>query len=78
VWYFASRNAGEEQRAELLAALEPPPPPPDPDAPRVLGLAPPGVRRPKWWKGDKAAFESNVRAQEQLNERAQRQLGGTA
>jgi hypothetical protein len=39
----------------------------DPELDNVVALAPAGVRPPSWWKGDRAAFASNVKAQEQMS-----------
>lgn len=37
-----------------------------PDGERVPATAPPGIKRPKWWRGDKAAFTSSQQAGGQL------------
>jgi len=73
IYFWVVRGASQEQRVEFdealieagrldLAAS------PEPPQPHVPGTAPAWIRKPSWWKGDRAAFRSSVSAAEQLGE----------
>jgi hypothetical protein len=77
VWAWAYGNTWkEEDRKAMRDAID------QAERPRVVvrredrgkphhpGTAPPGIPMPSWYKGDKGAFNSSVRAGIELNEPA--------
>jgi hypothetical protein len=79
IYYWSVRGADAESRADLDDALvqagridltarwtqaaQPP-------AEHVPGTAPRHIRAPSWWKGNRQAFRSSVKAAQQLGEPA--------
>jgi hypothetical protein len=84
VYHWASRGYDEDQRArldELLTGADPvievaatvtaPPA----QARHVPGLAPPNMRAPSWWRGDRAAWSNTIKAGLELGEPAAKNAG---
>jgi hypothetical protein len=67
------------QGPSLADVMEQAPTPTTPEGEHIPGTAPPNIPPPRWWRGNRAAFQSSVGAASDLNmvfNRADRDVAG--